>query len=281
MYENFLFIYKILTDEGFDDSLYETLNILKFLKNDIFNDINIDGLNESNFNLYNFIKKRKEHIPIEYIFNKAYFMERSFHCSKDTLIPTFHTKIMVEKVIELINDNKRKIFKIIDMGTGCCNIALSIALECKNCKLYATDISEKAIKIAKKNVDKYNLNSRIFLFSGDMYEPFSNSEIKGEIDIIVCNPPYIPTDSIEHLPDEIKKYEPIIALDAGPYGLNFFNRLLNESSNFLIHKGILIFEIGEGQERLILRLIKNNNTFIFKDFIQYHSKPRFIICEKK
>jgi release factor glutamine methyltransferase len=150
---------------------------------------------------------------------------------------------------------------IIDAGTGCGNIAVALAMSAKNTHIYASDISSDAIDIARMNVEKYKLQEQIELFCGDLFTPFDNPDNAGRIDIIVCNPPYIPSSTLHKLPPEVIKFEPVVALDAGPYGINIFRRLINDSIRLLKPDGVLLFEIGEGQERLVKRLFKKSEHY--------------------
>ena len=104
-------------------------------------------------------------------------------------------------------------------------------------------------------MDEYDLSSKVTLYCGDLFSPFRGPKYEGAVDIVVCNPPYIPTGSLKRLPPEITEHEPLIALDAGPYGMDFYRRLISDSVSMLKPGGILVFEIGVGQERLVTRIL--------------------------
>jgi release factor glutamine methyltransferase len=170
---------------------------------------------------------------------------------------------------------------IIDMGTGCGNIAVSLAMNAENVKILASDISPAAVELAQVNVDKFKLQQRISLFCGDLFSPFHGSGYEGKIDMVVCNPPYIPTTSLSKLPSEIIDYEPTVALDAGAYGIGFFRRLISDSVTLLKPGGILVFEIGAGQEKLVTRLIQRSKTYGDIGFFDDGEQIRVISTTKK
>ena len=150
---------------------------------------------------------------------------------------------------------------VLEMGTGCGNVAVSLALRTDGTRILASDISPEAVEIAQKNVDEHCLSNKVMLYCGDLFSPFHGSEYEGAVDIVVCNPPYIPTGSLGKLPPEIMDHEPSIALDGGPYGLDFYRRLIADSVCVLKLGGVLVFEIGLGQERLVARILERNGHY--------------------
>jgi len=166
------------------------------------------------------------------------------------------------------------------MGTGCGNIAISIALNTEDTTIFASDISQDACEIAKRNAEKHGLTERVKVLNGDLFEPFKEKGFKDRVDVIVCNPPYIPTERIDKLSSEIKDHEPRLALDAGPFGLDFFIRLVRDAYSFLEPHGVLLFEFGEGQNKLLERLIKKNDGYKTPIFQNYGSVSRIVIVQK-
>ena len=208
-----------------------------------------------------------------------------FFCSPDTLIPREETELLVKATLSLIR--KKQEFEndltIIDMGTGCGNIAVSLAMNSDNTRILASDISPAAIEIAQKNVNEFGLQEMVSLFCGDLFSSFHGLSCEGRIDLIVCNPPYIPTASLCRLPRAVIDYEPSVALDAGAYGIGFFRRLIADSFSMLKPEGILIFEIGEGQEKLVTRLLERNGGYkdvgYFKDGVHIRVISATKSCE--
>ena len=173
-------------------------------------------VDQNNIDIYlENIDKIKSGMPIQYITNKQEFMKMDFYVNKNVLIPQPDTEILVEEAIKICNTYSGDI-KVLDLCTGSGAIGISIGKYVKNAKVYATDISDEAINIAKKNAKQNNVNNIEFIIS-DMFDNIKETNF----DIIVSNPPYIETDVIPLLSEEVKK-EPIIALDGGKDGLKFY-----------------------------------------------------------
>lgn len=279
MYENIMSIYRMCKEADFDDPLHETLSILDFLSKGALRDIDL----QSDDVMKGIIQSRGTGIPMDYIFGRTYFMGHEFLCSPDTLIPTPETSELVRIVVDEVNDDNTpdRTYRIIDMGTGCGNIAVSIGLNLENGEIFASDLSEEAVKIAAENIKKHGLPDRVKAIFGDLFEPFrENGDNLNSFDFIVCNPPYLPTESIKRLPSEIRDHEPHLALDAGPFGIDFFVRLLDESLEFLRPGGLLVFEIGEGQGKLVRRLLRKNGSYSEPRVRNYNDSERFFTVVK-
>jgi len=195
---------------------------------------------------------------LEYVLGRAQFMGRTFHCSPATLIPRAETGELVEATIEVIRQEQqtKQALTLVEIGIGCGNIAVSLALATEHVKILASDVSSAAVEVARRNVAEFGLQERIKLFSGDLFEPFEGEGLANNLDIVVCNPPYIPTASLNKLASEIIDFEPRLALDGGPYGIDFFLRLISEAPKVLKPGGTLLFEIGERQENLVQYLFE-------------------------
>jgi len=227
------------------------------------------------------VSKRKQGVPLEYLLGVAGFMERLFYCTPDTLIPRADTSLLVETAISVIRrlqDSGERALEIIEIGTGCGNIAVMVASLSGNTIIHASDISEKAIRVARKNIKAYDLQERIILECGDMFEPFRG---RSPVDIIICNPPYIPSGSLNNLGSEIIDHEPVLALDAGTYGVDIFMRLIRDSVDLLRPGGILAFEFGERQEKMIERMLKRSGNYHEVTFHEYDGVPRVASAIRK
>lgn len=262
MYKHFMQSYDLFKESGIADPLFETLRMFDILSDGKVKDI----LSACERNLKDsavIARERKKGIPMEYILGTATFNGRSFICTKDTLIPTEETILLVMTAHDFIE--KRLLAglgpqTVIEIGTGCGNIALSLAALCNDdVKIMASDVSEPAAEIAKKNVAKFDAHEKVSIFCGDLFEPFTG--FQGKTDMVLCNPPYIPTTSLKKLSPEITDHEPLVALDGGPYGLTLFRRLITEALKVLKPQGILAFEIGQGQEKLISMLFAKNSAY--------------------
>jgi len=222
-------------------------------------------------------------VPPQYILGRAQFMGNTFYCTNDTLIPRPETGLLVQTAYDYLEGKKKNgshAQTVIEIGTGCGNIAVSLAMLCgEDVKILASDISATAVEVARRNIQKYQAEGRVSLFCGDLYEPFR--EHQGAVDMVICNPPYIPTTSLKKMAREIIDHEPVLALDGGPYGLGIFRRLLNGAPSFLKKGGALMFEIGEGQEKMIERLLSGNGAFDDINFYAYEGKVRVVGAIKK
>lgn len=184
------------------------------------------------------IKRLENGEPVQYIVGNVDFYGYILNVNKDVLIPRRETEELVEEVIK-----RSKLFNnltIIDIGTGSGAIAISLSKEL-NCHVYASDISNKALMVAKENAIKNNAN--ITFLQGDMLKPFIDNKIK--VDIIVSNPPYIKEN--EEIEDIVKNNEPNIALYAKNNGLEFYESILKDANRVLKEKYLIAFEIGKTQ----------------------------------
>lgn len=282
MYNDFIESYATFENAKVQNPLLETLRLFDILSNGRLRETTFSDIDQTRINLDMLIEKRKQGIPMEYILGKTSFMGRTYFCSPDTFLPTEDTRTVVEAALSFIKkreDPGNQLF-VLDIGTGCGNLAITLALNSKYTTIFASDINPAAIDIAKKNVSQYDLRQRIFLFAGDAFKPFQ-ALYEGKVDMIISNPPYIPTGSLHKLPREIIDHGPRAALDGGPYGVDFYSRLIKEAVPMLKPKGVLLFEIGERQEKLIMRLFEKNKKY--KDIKHYlhHDKIRAMSAIKK
>ena len=195
--------------------------------------------------------------PIQYITNEQEFMKLKFYVDENVLIPQPDTEIIVEKVIDEFKDKE---LKILDLCTGSGTIAISLAKYIERCNILATDISSKAIQIAKLNAEKNQVNKKIEFVLSDMFEEIR----KDKFDIIVSNPPYIKTEVIKTLDKQVQN-EPKLALDGGINGLKFYEIISKNAYKFLNNNGKIYLEIGYDQKNDVIDLLKKTQKY--KDII--------------
>lgn len=248
-------IYNAFSKTELDNPLQEMLLMLDSLNNGVIRQLEQTLPNEADIDLPQFLKKRQQGMPWAYILGHTPFMGLSLNCSPAALIPREETELLAKTVLSVIAERAEESPVMIDMGTGSGNIAVSVAYHAPQVHVLASDVSPEAVALAQTNVDKYALHNRVSLFSGDLFMPLQNLGYEGAVDIVICNPPYIPTSSLDKLAPEIIDHEPVVALDAGQYGINIYRRLVSEALQFLKPGGTLAFEIGAGQERIALRLL--------------------------
>ncbi|MFQ5721714.1 MAG: peptide chain release factor N(5)-glutamine methyltransferase, partial [Candidatus Aminicenantales bacterium] len=202
------------------------------------------------------LAKRQEGIPLSYLIGQKEFWSMSLVVKPGVFIPRPETELIVEKVLELDQaggPNNEKI--VVDIGTGCGNIALALAKERPWYRIIGTDISLKSIKAAKFNAQHLGLKNVEFI-RGSLFKPLAGLGLEGKCDFIVSNPPYVTEVEWQRMPPEIKIYEPKKALVAGRRGLEFIEKLVAGVRRFLKPGGWLLLEIGQGQKEAVLSLFR-------------------------
>ena len=208
-----------------------------------------------NVDYFKLIKKLIEGVPLQHITHQQEFMKLMFYVDENVLIPRPDTEVLVEEVIKLAKSINAK--KILDLCTGSGAIAVSLAKYIEGSQITATDISRKALSIAKLNATNNNVEDRITFVSSDLFQNISEEKY----DIIVSNPPYIKRKVIKTLDEEVKR-EPIIALDGGNDGLDFYKKIIGNAYQYLKYKGYLCLEIGYDQKDEVIDLINKEEKYI-------------------
>jgi len=218
------------------------------------------------------INRRINNEPVAYIIGKKEFWSENFFTNKSTLVPRPETELLIYKIVNIF---KNKRINILDIGTGTGCILLSLLKELYNSRGIGIDISSQAIKIAKKNSNNLNLTNRV---------KFKNFEIdnytQGKYDLIVCNPPYIPTQDIKKLSKDIINFEPKEALDGGLDGLDLIKKVIYKSNILLKRNGMLALEIGFGQYRRVSEILRHYKFKEYSKIYDYNSNVRCIITTK-
>jgi release factor glutamine methyltransferase len=224
-----------------------------------------DIIPENIYNLYiEFVEQRCQGKPVQYITGKQEFMGLELETCEKVLIPRGDTEIIVEKLLEL--SDKNRALNIIDMCTGTGAIAVSLSHFLPLAAVTAVDISEDAIQCCTSN----------------LFEDLTRSEFTNNIDMVVSNPPYIPTNDIADLSVNVKDYEPMLALDGGRDGLDFYRRIIIDAVCCLRSGGILAFEIGYNQGQDIMNIIRESgNYYDLECFKDLAGLDRCIIARKQ
>ncbi len=219
------------------------------------------------------INRRLGHYPVQYITGKQEFMGLTFGVTPDVLIPRQDTEILVEEVLKELNDGSR----ILDMCTGSGCILLSLLYYSNDCEGVGVDVSEEALAVAKDNAGRLELDETFdMLFDPrhgkkhidqskiEFIESNLFNDVRGKFDIIVSNPPYIRSDVIPTLMEEVRDYEPMLALDGRKDGLFFYREIVKKSPNYLNGGGLLFFEIGYDQAEDVKKIMEEAG---FKDIV--------------
>lgn len=254
---------KLLEEKNFKDAKSDILMLMydifdfdfskwTMYKYDEIEDISkLDTLNE-------YVEKRLGHMPIQYILNKAYFCGLPLYVNENVLIPRFDTEVLVEEVLTLSKKDKSK--RIFDMCTGSGAIAIALKKLGGFERVDALDISDNALEVAKRNAKELDLD--INFLKSDMFSSLT-SEIK--YDIIVSNPPYIQSDVVDTLENEVKDFEPRLALDGDADGMKFYKIIAENYEDYLADNGVLALEIGYDEADDIRALFEGKNVVIKKD----------------
>ena len=220
------------------------------------------------------LDKRKKRMPLNKILKTQSFYGLDFFINESVLAPRPETELLVEQAINHINSLELNSPKVLDLCTGSGAIAICVAKHTK-AKVTAIDVSGAAIKVATKNAQTHNTNIRFI--KSDMLKALKPTD---KFDIIISNPPYISTSAIKNLDDEVKLYDPILALDGGADGLKFYREIADLAPMFLKRNGSIMLEIGYDQQQSVTDILKDNFTNI-QTIQDYNGLPRIIVATKK
>ena len=247
-------------------------------------DIDLPDLNDSQkTNLCEMIEKRLSGIPLAHITGVQEFMGIDIQVNENALIPRKETELLGYAALEKVNDavETQGSALVFDVCTGCGNLALAITSHQPKIKLYAMDLSDDAILLAKNNQQQLGIDERVEFFAGDLLEPVKNMQLEGKVDVIICNPPYITSGKLNDMPEEIIKFEPEMAFNGGALGIKIINKLCVESLEYLKPGGWLVFELGLGQGAAILKRQQKKNIYSsFGSVNDENGNIRVIILQK-
>lgn len=212
------------------------------------------------------VTKRGERIPLQHLTGEQEFMGLDFHVNEHVLIPRQDTECLVERVLPYV-DGKR----VLDVCTGSGCIAIAIAKLGKPFIVHGVDISEETLAVARQNATE--LNASVELFAGDLM-----TKMDGQYDVIVSNPPYIPPSVIEGLMPEVRLHEPMLALDGGQDGLEFYRRIARQAVTRLAPNGRLFLEIGCEQAAAVAEILQKQGYREVQVFQDLAGKDRIVQC---
>jgi release factor glutamine methyltransferase len=229
------------------------------------------------------VQRAAEDEPIAYLTGRAHFFNLEFDVTRDVLIPRPDTETLVENVMQFVrNQAGMEAPRVLDLCTGSGCIAAAVAHHIKSAVATATEISPAAVAIARKNIDRLGLTGRVLIEEGDLFEPLNHMVDVRPFDLILSNPPYIPTAQIEALDRSVKDYEPLQALDGGLDGLVIHRRILDQSPDRLVPGGRVFLEIAFDQGELATKVAQEYPAFedvrVLKD---YGGRDRVLTAKRK
>ncbi len=205
------------------------------------------------------IDRRSVREPLQYITGIQEFWGLSFKVTPDVLIPRPETEFVVEAALKTVTGHPAPV--IIDLCTGSGCIVISLAKELPKARFFATDRSDRALHIAQENARQNGVADRIRFLDGDLFGPVEEMDLRGRLDCIVTNPPYVRSDELATLQPEVRDFEPEMALIAGPEGTEIAERILHEAPEYLKTGGSLIMEMGIGQSTRLRKILDDTGRF--------------------
>ena len=228
------------------------------------------------------IRRRLNREPIQYLAGRQEFWSLEFIVGPEVLIPRPESELLVEQAIALCREERLTETRspgILDLGTGCGALAISIARELENARIWACDISGDALNIANLNARKHAVESRIEFLQGDLWQPVMDQGLT--FDIILSNPPYIDADAFDHLAPEVRDHEPRLALDGREGGMFYIEEIIKKGTDYLNPGGWILLEMDPEQTQKALGLIEENNLYGEKKRVKDYSHQYRVVMARK
>jgi release factor glutamine methyltransferase len=219
--------------------------------------------------------------PLGYVTGRARFMGLDLRVAPGALVPREETEILARAAVDALAGLSGPA-RVVDMCAGSGNLACAIASHVQSAVVFASDVTLGSVAVARENVHALGLADRVTVCCGDLFAPLADRGLEGTIDLVVCNPPYISTGRLSKDRAALLEHEPREAFDGGPYGLTIHQRVIKEALPFLRPGGLLMFEIGVGQERQVKHLIDRSKSYGDVDTrMDAASEPRVVIARRK
>lgn len=236
-----------------------------------------DSINESVLSTFFLkVKERCRGKPLQYITGQQEFYGLDFEVTPDVLIPRPETELIVEETLKQVSE---KPLTLVDVGTGSGCLAVTLAKNLAQGKIWAIDLSDSALHVAKRNARQHHVEEQIHFLHGNLLHPLHSHTKRNSIDIIVCNPPYIRLGDLALLQSEVKDWEPYLALVGDVAEFNIYGRLASQSLLWLKPEGILVMEIGEGMEKEVCRIF-GAPWNLLKVLPDLNGIPRVVVVKK-
>jgi release factor glutamine methyltransferase len=226
------------------------------------------------------LKRRLAQEPTQYITGHQEFWSLDFLVNPGGLIPRPETELLVEAVLKHARRHEPagRGRRILDVGTGSGILAVVLATELPQAQIMALDRSWQALKLAQENARRHGVEQQLTFILGDLLEPLAP---RAHFDVVVSNPPYVPTAAWEQLPPEIKDYEPRLALDGGPDGLDAIHALVPAVQQLLQPGGLLALEVGQGQAEAVQQLLKAGGALTPAEIIPDYQRIGRVVLARR
>jgi release factor glutamine methyltransferase len=201
------------------------------------------------------LARRISREPVAYILGRREFYSLEIEVNGDVLVPRPETETLVDVALEFIAGRPRA--RVLEVGTGPGAVAIAIATNAPHAEIVATDISEAALAVARRNASRCSAANRIDFVLADICRPLSGKEELGRFDLIISNPPYISDSEFARLAPEVRDFEPSLALRGGPDGLHFFRRIAEDAPSHLARGAMLALEVGDGQDGAVRKILED------------------------
>ena len=213
--------------------------------------------------LKDLVEKRLNGLPLAYITGRQQFLGMELLAGPEALIPRIETEIVTRAALAIAKSlaDERGAVTIIDVCTGSGNVALGIAANEPRSRVFGSDLSEEALVLARKNAQHLDLGRRVEFRQSDLFAAFESNEFYKKMDLITCNPPYIPSVKVGSMDSEISQCEPRLAFDGGSLGITILTRLIRETPKYLKPDSFLCFEVGLGQGKAMKQRLKKENIY--------------------
>lgn len=219
------------------------------------------------------LNRRAQGTPVAYLVGKREFFKLMLQVTPAALIPRPETEVLVERVLELVRETLlAPTASILDMGTGCGAIAISLAVNLPRARITATDISPAALELAQQNACYHGVAERVQFCRADLWPPQDQASL---FHSVVANPPYIPSPELSQLGPEVQQ-EPAEALNGGPDGLFYYRRIIADIHKYLLPRGWLLFEVGAGQADEVSRLLAAAGFTVLPPVLDLAGRPRVV-----
>ena len=228
------------------------------------------------------VDRRSQGEPLAYSVGLQSFMGLELEATRAALIPRAETEILANTALARLGEVARESEKpaVLDVCTGCGNVALAVAQYSSRAEVFAADLSAEAVSLARANAKRLGLDSRVTFESGDLYAPFTDTSFEHRFHVVTCNPPYISSAKVERMPREIAEHEPRMAFDGGSFGFDIVTRAFTGAPRFLKAGGWFCFELGAGQGNFLADRVRRSKLYTVVEEIRDHAGTTRVIAAK-